>query len=300
MFRYLFLRKHFRRSHTILNPLGIHRLGHTTHNQIPKEVQMVIDRQSQEYLARMTAYSCIHDARFNYYVYVPENWMTSKRKERYRLIVLVHGSERAPEHYRNKFKKFAEKNNAVILAPLFPAGLPTPEHLENYNMLRCGDIAFDIVLLGMIDELNERFPVETHSIFLHGFSAGGQFAHRFFSLYPERIHSVSIGAPGDISLLDDTKPWPEGSGGMRELFGRAPDCAKLPGKRVQIIVGDADNPAGNGSAGPDRVEINRGLCENYRSVGIDVEFTMVPGVSHEGFKLLPEVMSFFESGMKSP
>lgn len=181
-------------------------------------------RQFLEHLSRMTEYSCLSDPRFIYFIYVPRNWLRARRPERYRLVVLIHGSERAAESYRNHFTAFAEQTNSVILAPLFPAGLVDPDRIENYNFLRFADIAFDTVLLKMIEEVNTRFSVDMDNIFLHGFSSGGQFVHRFMYLYPERLSAVSIGGPGNVTFLDEKREWPAGDLWSRRRYG----CSSSP------------------------------------------------------------------------
>ncbi len=251
-----------------------------------------------ENFARRTAYSCVFDSRFVYYVYVPRNWLGRNRPERYRLVVLVHGTERAAENYRNRFMEFAEETDSVILAPLFPVGLGDPDMLENYNFLRLGDAAFDTVLLHMMDEVNNRFPVDTSRVFLHGFSAGGQFVHRFMYLYPERLARVSIGGPGKVTLLDGDKEWPAGIGGVDGIFSRSVDLEALRRIPVQIVVGDADIEIHNPASSLNRVELNQALFENYRAAGMNARLDLVPGVGHEGLKVLSRVMAFFREGVE--
>lgn len=255
-------------------------------------------RKILEHLSRMTAYSCMYDPRFIYFVYVPRNWLSSRRPERYNLAVLVHGSERAAESYRNNFIAFAEHTNTVVLAPLFPAGLINPDKIENYNFLRFEDIFFDVVLLKMIDEVNTRFPVNTDNIHLHGFSAGGQFVHRFMYVYPERLACVSIGAPGNVTFLDANMEWPAGIGGMEKPFGRTPDFDILRRIPVQIVVGGADTRIDDPATPHNRVELNQALFHNYQENGMNVRFSIVPGVGHDGLKVLPEVIPFFQEVME--
>lgn len=246
-----------------------------------------------EYLSRITAYSCQYDPRFSYFVYVPRNWLEADRPSSYHLLVVIHGTERSPEMYRQKLKPFAEKTNTIILAPLFPAGLIDPERIENYNLLRYRDIEFDTVLLHMIDELADRFPINKDEGFsLHGFSAGGQFAHRFFYLYPEHLKSVSIGAPGNVTFLDFNLPWPKGIGGIERVFGKSVDLAQIKKVPVQIVVGGEDTYIHNPGEAMNRLELNRALFVNMKSLGLDVRFEVQPGAGHDGFRVLPLVTAF--------
>src|SRR5690606_1815600 len=100
-----------------------------------------------------------------------------------------------------------------------PAGIIDPHDLHNYKFIEYEGIRFDLALLSMVEEVSERYNVHSDRFYLHGFSGGGQFAHRFLYLHPERLAAVSIGAPGRITELDDSKKWWLGTGGMAERFG---------------------------------------------------------------------------------
>jgi len=251
-----------------------------------------------EYLSRITAYSCQYDPRFSYFVYVPQNWLEADRPSSYHLLVVIHGTERSPEMYRQKLKPFAEKTNTIIMAPLFPAGLIDPKQIENYNLLRFHDIEFDTVLLHMIDELAERFPINKDEGFnLHGFSAGGQYVHRFFYLYPGYLKNLSIGAPGNITFLDFNLLWPKGIGGTEQVFGKSVDLEQLKKVPVQIVVGEEDTYIHNPDESMNRLELNHALFVNMKSLGLNVRFDLQPGAGHNGFQVLSLVTSFFEGSL---
>ena len=61
-------------------------------------------------------YACAYDQRFSYCLYVPE----LPTSGRYRLIVLIHGTNRPAERYRDRFAAFGKEHGAIIMAPLFP------------------------------------------------------------------------------------------------------------------------------------------------------------------------------------
>src|SRR5690606_39266483 len=97
---------------------------------------------------------------------------------------------------------FARAHRVVVLAPLFPAGMTEPGELSSYKLIRHGGIDYDRVLLGMVAEVAARYRLAGERFYLHGFSGGGHFAHRFLYLHPERLAGVSIGAPGIVTLID--------------------------------------------------------------------------------------------------
>lgn len=245
-------------------------------------------------LGCVTCYGCEFDRRFAYYVYLPHSFGTPEEKEAYPLIALLHGTERSAEGYRNKFKRFAGEMGCAILAPLFPAGIPDPAQLDGYHMVRSGNIDFSEVFLHMLDEMSRRFPIDTEKVCLHGFSAGGQFAHRFFYLYPERLRCVSIGSPGNITYPDTRSGWPQGVGGLGSVFGRTWNPDAMRQVKAQIVIGGDDvKPPFGAPDGPGRMELNRRLCRELEELGIDIRFDIVPEAGHNGFQLLDPVMSFF-------
>jgi pimeloyl-ACP methyl ester carboxylesterase len=198
------------------------------------------------------------------------------------------------------------RSTCAVLAPLFPAGIGDSEDLHNFKFIQYRDIRFDRVLLDIVDEVGERFNLDTRRFCLHGFSGGGQFTHRFFYLHPDRLAAASIGAPGRVTLLDSDQPWWLGTKGFAEQFGQEIDLEQLRAVPVQMVVGDQDvetweinNPGhsnwmdGTERTGRTRIERLQTLRDNYREAGINVRFDMVPGVAHDGREILPAVKEFF-------
>ncbi|WP_426245021.1 alpha/beta hydrolase [Nocardioides sp. LHG3406-4] len=243
-----------------------------------------------------------YDQRLSYCLYVPRDLDIEDAP----LVVVQHGTARTAAKYRDDLRPFADANRAVILAPLFPAGLIDPSDLHNFKFIEYGGIRFDDALLAIVDEVAARFPVSADRFYLHGFSGGGQFAHRFFYLHPDRLAGVSIGAPGRITQLDDALPWWLGTQDFEKRFGRPADIEAMRRVPVQMVVGADDietweinNPGesnwmdGVEKTGSTRIERLRTLERNFAAHGIDVRFDMVPGVAHRGSLILPAVEPFF-------
>jgi len=247
-----------------------------------------------------------HDQRLFYALYVPKDHTPDA--DPLPLAVIQHGTGRSAELYRDRWKPFAIEHRCVILTPLFPAGLIEPGELHSYKFLEFHGIRFDLELLHIVDEVGARFNTVTSRFFLHGFSGGGQFAHRFLYAHPDRLSGVSIGAPGRITQLDDSLPWWLGTGGFFEKFGIRVDVDAMRRVPVQMVVGTEDtetweinNPGGpnwlDGVAetGSTRVERLETLRDNYRSHGIEVRWDVVPGVGHQGAAVIPVVQDFAAS-----
>lgn len=256
-------------------------------------------------------FACRHDQRFSYCLYVPSIYGRDA-DARHPLAVVVHGTDRTAQRYRDEFADFAEETGCVVLAPLFPGGIIEPRELHDYKFVRFRNIRFDQVLLGIVDEVSQRYRISSDRFLLHGFSGGGQFAHRFFYLHPDRLLGVSIGAPGHITLLDPTRDWWVGTRNFEERFGMPLDAEKLRRVHVQMVIGGEDNETweindkesrlwmeGADAAGETRIERLNALRDNYESHGIRVRHDVVPGIAHNGFAVLEPVTAFFSEVLAS-
>ncbi len=255
---------------------------------------------------RTTSYACQIDQRFSYCAYVPRSYDPNGGK-RYALAVIVHGTERGMAAYRDAFSDFAEANDCIILAPLFPVGITAPYELSSYKLLRAGDLHYDQILLSMVDEVAGRYRLDGGRFLLYGFSGGGHFSHRFFYLHPERLRGVSIGAPGVVTLLDEGHDFWVGVRDFEARFGKPLDLDAMRAVPVQMVIGAEDRETweititpeddwwmeGADLAGKDRQDRMRALKASYEKQGITVRHDMVPGVDHNGSEVLGPVKAFF-------
>ncbi|HVV24344.1 MAG TPA: PHB depolymerase family esterase, partial [Pseudonocardiaceae bacterium] len=196
------------------------------------------DAEGANFVGRTPFFASQHDQRLSYGLYVPKDHTPDA--DPLPLIVVQHGTARTAARYRDEWADFAIEHRCVIMAPLFPAGIGKPRELHSFKFLEYQGIRFDEELLYMVDEVADGFNVQRETFYLHGFSGGGQFAHRFFYAHPDRLAGVSIGAPGRITQLDDSLPWWLGTGNFRERFGVDIDRAAMLRVPVQMVVGDAD------------------------------------------------------------
>lgn len=257
-----------------------------------------------------TLHASCSDQRFSYCAYVPKSFDAANPQHR-RLIVLIHGTDRNAQAYRDAFSGLAEETGAMVIAPLFPAGIIEAGELNAYKFVRFHDIRFDRLLLSMIDELSAKYGVTFERFLLFGFSGGAQFVHRFYYLHPHLLSGVSIASPGNVTLLDDSRDWFVGTRGFEEQFGSKLDVEKLRVVPVQLVIGaldcqilktGPDNPfwlEGVEVAGDSRLARIRTLRDNMIHNGIRVRYDEVEGAAHEGNKLFPAVQSFFRDILTS-
>lgn len=244
------------------------------------------------------------DQRLSYYLYVPTSYDSSRPAP---LAVVVHGTGRAAEEYRDCFVDFAEQTGAVVLLPLFPAGIAQPGEINNFKYFAYAGIRFDEVAMAMVDEIAERYHVRSDRFLLFGFSGGGHFTHRFLYLHPDRLLAASIGAPGVVTLPDDTLPWPAGLSNVDEVLGGKPDWDAIGRVPVHMVIGDRDtetweisltpdNPGwipGVNDVGVTRLTKMAVLKERLEARGVRVRQDIIPGAAHEGLKMVPAVQDFF-------
>ncbi|KAI1101043.1 alpha/beta-hydrolase [Jackrogersella minutella] len=265
------------------------------------------------------------DPRVSYALYVPPKYYSdgagsAPAPAKLPLVVSVHGTRR---HVYDVYDlaPLADSTPCAILAPLFPTGLDGPNDIDSYKLLRSKTLRSDLALLSMLDEVAVRWPdIDTDKIFLMGFSGGGQFAHRFLYLYPERLAAVSIGAPGFTTVLDDQRNWPAGTKDVDALFERNINKDLIRKVSIQLIVGSADVKVHGGeefwawvkqfkakhsvgNAATNEVEglqtMDRGrletmhiLHELWKQDGIEAQLDVIEGVSHEARGVRDSVLAF--------
>ncbi|MEM0953270.1 MAG: alpha/beta hydrolase [Pseudomonadota bacterium] len=248
------------------------------------------------------------EPRVSYCLYVPEDY-EEHGDEQLQLIVLMHGTERGAAAYRDLFAIFAQQHRCLVLAPLFPCNLAGPGDLDNYKLIDDAGMRFDYLLLAMVDEVAEKYRLKSDRFMLHGFSGGGHFSHRFFYLHPHRLDSVSIGAPGVVSLLDSELPWWTGVADIEQRFGHPLRLDLMRTVPVQMIIGSEDIETweitipedspwwmpGANSAGATRIERLHSLRRSFERSGITVQFDSINGVAHDGWAVLDAVKTFFVS-----
>ncbi|MCA0241878.1 MAG: alpha/beta hydrolase [Proteobacteria bacterium] len=251
-------------------------------------------------------FACRADPRFGYCLYVPPGFDDDPAG--HALVVAMHGSGRTMQTYRDRFAAFGRYRRCVILAPLFPVGPLGDGNAHGFKLLQEGELRYDRLLLAMVDEAGALLGTRFGRFLLFGYSGGGHFAHRFFYLHPERLHAVSIGAPGAVTLLDDGRDWWVGTRDLQQRFGRAIDLDAMRAVRVQLVVGAADletweihYPAdsvqympGINDSGRTRIERLAALRRSLEGHGIACRHDVVPNVAHDGVQVLPQVEDFFE------
>jgi poly(3-hydroxybutyrate) depolymerase len=223
----------------------------------------------------------------NYYVYVPTAGGTQAK-----LFITVHGISRNAKEHAELLAPWAEQYGVVLVSPLFSA----EEYPDYICMGREGlGLRSDHALEAVVAEVGNMTGASTESLYLFGYSGGGQFAHRFMMAYPERVERLVVGAAGWYTFPDGGLPYPQGIIPDGSLPGVVMEPERFLSVPVSVIVGASDTertsslnqePAIDAQQGTNRVERGRTWLEAMRgsalACGLNTEyrFGTLPGVGH--------------------
>lgn len=219
---------------------------------------------------------------------VPENLNSDAE-----VLVAVHGISRSPFQQIAMFSDMAEKRGAVLVAPLFDK-----KKWQGYQRLFCRRKSrrADLALIKTLNSVYELLGIKERKILLYGYSGGGQFAHRFAFVHPERVQAVALGASGWYTMPDVSISFPFGLGiSVRKNDQISIDAHCLAGVRYFVAVGDRDilldralNKKKEISArqGKNRVERAQSWVEAMKEhiescrAGGSVQLSILEGVAH--------------------
>ena len=240
---------------------------------------------------RTGVFTYSRDARFSYCLYVPES---DPRTPPSSAVVVIHDSLRNFMECRDAFADFAERHRQVVLAPLFPINVLGDGNPDGYKYLLEEGIRYDMVLNGMVEAVAEQTGCDASRICLWGYSGGGHLAHRYLFLHPDRVLAASIGAPGEVTLLDPEVDWWAGVRDIEAVFGKPLDLAALRRVPLQLVVGDQDTQTDELDPAPasrywqseaerchaNRIDRLRRLQRSLEDAGVTVQFELMRGIEH--------------------
>lgn len=159
------------------------------------------------------------------------------------------------------------KNDVIVLGPSFlqpkrdekapkTAGMP----LDSYQM--CGP-THEAKLKTLIAEVGKTWKIHP-KVFLHGFSAGAQFVHRFTMKNPELVAGVSAASAGSWSTR-----------GFGEIN---PAASHIP---FAISCGQYDRDKSMPSAPLSRLEWMQDFAKALQEAHFDVESRVIPNTGHK-------------------
>jgi pimeloyl-ACP methyl ester carboxylesterase len=208
-------------------------------------------------------------------------------------LVALHGISRNARAMWLAFAPLAAAEGRTLLVPRFAEGVWP-------RFQQIGRLRPDLALLDLLGQAGlSSQPVE-----LFGFSGGAQLAHRFAMLFPHRVETLHLAAPGWYTLPDTTLPWPHGLGAVPSQRLRTFDAAALSrlqlrqylSLRVRLWVGAQDTARDaslrqsadlDAQQGKTRLERAFRYAEVFdrtaRAMGLtpDIDLTVLPGCGHD-------------------
>jgi pimeloyl-ACP methyl ester carboxylesterase len=208
-------------------------------------------------------------------------------------LVALHGISRNARAMWQAFGPLAAAEGRTLLVPRFADG-PWPRFQQ------IGRVRPDLALL----DLFQQAGLAGQKIDLFGFSGGAQLAHRFAMIYPHRVATLHLAAPGWYTFPDSSLPWPQGLGAPASRRQRAFDAAaqsrlqlrQYLSLRVRLWVGARDTardaslrqtPDLDACQGKTRLERAFRYAEAFdrvaRAMGLtpDIDLTVLPGCGHD-------------------
>ena len=223
-----------------------------------------------------------------------------------RVLFVMHGVQRDGERYRDQWRAYAERDNALLLVPEFSAA-----HFPGsggYSSAQPGARLADEELTPaaysaiekIFDQAIKLADVDAVDYRLYGHSAGAQFVHRFIMFNPAARVKIAVAANAGWYMMPDFDVrFPYG------LKGSGIDAAKLRAslaKKLVVLLGEKDidpqHPSLNRGAGPmrqGRQRFERGQnffraaqhAAEKLQVNLSWELATVPNADHDNAKMAP-------------
>ena len=179
---------------------------------------------------RIKMHQLAQDQALHYFLYTP-----TKLKPNARVLVAVHGISRNARKQARLFADYAERYGVVVVAPLFDK-----QHYTGYQRLGISGERADLALNAILKEVALKTQANTQSVYLFGYSGGGQFVHRYAMAYPHKVKAMAIGAAGWYTLPNAQKRFPYGTAPHPKLPDLTFNRAKFLRIPAVVLVGDDD------------------------------------------------------------
>src|SRR4051812_12244286 len=140
-----------------------------------------------------------------------------------RVLLALHGFGESGQKEREALRQTADADGLVLIAPTFHY-----KAIDDAAVLAGEDVENFARIVSFLDRLPAIAGAPMQSqILLYGFSRGGQTAHRFALVYPERVAATAVLSAGAYTLplasLGDGGPtlaFPFGIANLGEVTGR--------------------------------------------------------------------------------
>ncbi|MBI5772116.1 MAG: hypothetical protein HZA89_00045 [Verrucomicrobia bacterium] len=186
----------------------------------------------------------------------------------YWLVVGVHGAGGTGKGAGGVAAWATEFDDVIVLGPSFEhpkrdPNAPRPATMPR-GIFQMSGPTHETKLSELVAQIRKTWNLHP-KIFLHGFSAGAQFSHRYAFHHPELVAAVSAHSGGSWATLDGD------------------DRINPAAKHIPFTVscGEDDRGSGGPPGTPPRIEGARRFAEQLRSLGFALEFKTWPGIGHQ-------------------
>lgn len=236
------------------------------------------------------------------FAYVPDNYTPMTP-----VIIVMHGTRRNADDYRDQWQPFAEQYRFILLCPEFTRGDFPGARGYNLGLVRNENgepnppkwWAYKRIE-PIFQAARERYGLETDSFGLYGHSAGSQFVHRMVFFAPEASFGRIVAAnAGWYTLPHARATWPYGLDGVPH---HDKDRAAYFAQPMTILLGTKDTDPNHRSLrrapeamaqGPHRFARGHHFFATAKAeaealgVPFNWELRTVEGVDHDNARMAP-------------
>jgi poly(3-hydroxybutyrate) depolymerase len=162
------------------------------------------------------------------------------------LLVIIHGSDRNAEDYRNYAISIAERYNMVVVAPLFDKEHYSDERYKRgCGMTKDGKVqpreswtynAID----RLVADVKEKEASPSMTYYILGHSGGGQFVAKMAFFFPDATARFVAANPGSNIFPDQSFPFPYGLGGLPPELTSDEVLQKACAAKLTLFLGTGD------------------------------------------------------------
>lgn len=167
-----------------------------------------------------------------YYLYVPHSARPGAP-----VLVSLHGISRNAREHALVFGPLCEEYGVVMLVPIFTQDL----HKDYQRLGRKGrGNRIDLLLHRFLTEVAFLSGADVTRVYLFGFSAGAQLAHRYTLAHPHRVARAIVAAGGWYTFPDRKQRFPYGIRPVRALEGVTFNPEEFLRVPIEVLIGKDD------------------------------------------------------------
>jgi pimeloyl-ACP methyl ester carboxylesterase len=182
-----------------------------------------------------------------------------------RVIVLIHGISRNAKEIINQFSKHdsATENGELLIAPIFSKQFATD--YQRLGRMGKGPRA-DYLLMSIINEVSANLSIQSSlPIYIFGFSAGAQFAHRFAFAHPNQVKKVALASAGWYTFPDKSTHYPLGLKLHNEFNDIEFQLERILRTKYKVFIGEHDTKRKKGFNKNAQIDAQQGENRKIRA-----------------------------------